>query len=54
MRLLLSKPKYFPIAFQVMRIHAFLLLVFAGARLKVKGNEKDKIYNEIEGNSKSA
>lgn len=39
MRLLLSKPKYFPIAFRVMRIHAFLLLVFAGARLKVKGKE---------------
>ncbi len=39
MRFLLSKPSYYPIAFKVMRIHAFLLLVFAGARLKVKGKE---------------
>jgi len=36
---LLSNPKRFPKAFLAMRIHAFLLLVFAGAILKVKGRE---------------
>lgn len=36
---LLAKPERFPQAFSVMRIHAFLLLVFAGAFLKVKGRE---------------
>ena len=34
---LLSDPKHFSKAFTVMRVHAFLLLLFAGARLKVKG-----------------
>src|ERR1022692_1719642 len=33
----LSGPKRFPKAFTVMRVHGFLLLLFAGARLKVKG-----------------
>lgn len=36
---LLSDPKRFPKAFAVMRFHAFLLLLFAGARLKIKGAE---------------
>lgn len=34
---LLSEPKRFPKGFAVMRVHAFLLLFFAGSRLKVKG-----------------
>lgn len=34
---LLSKQKRFPKAFNLMRVHAFLLLLFAGARLKVTG-----------------
>ena len=34
---LLSDPKRFPKAFTAMRIHAFFLLLFAGAILKVKG-----------------
>lgn len=34
---LLHKPKRFPMAFTMMRIHGFLLLLFAGARLKVIG-----------------
>jgi len=33
----LSKPKRFPKAFPIMRAQAFMLLVFAGALLKVKG-----------------
>lgn len=37
MRILLSNPKYFPLAFKAMKIHAKLLLIFAGARLKVEG-----------------
>ena len=44
---LLSKPERFPKAFAVIRIHAYLLLFFAGARLKVKGAEnipKDGAY----------
>ncbi len=36
---LLAKPNRFPKAFTAMRIHAFLLLFFAGAILKVKGRE---------------
>ncbi len=36
---LLSDPKRFPKAFTAMRIHAFFLLLFAGAFLKVKGAE---------------
>ncbi len=36
---LLSNPKRFPKAFLAMRIHAFFLLLFAGAILKVKGRE---------------
>lgn len=36
---LLSKPQRFTKAFALMRVHAFLLLVFAGARLKVEGTE---------------
>lgn len=39
MYFLLSKPSRFPTAFKVMRIHAFLLLVFAGAKLKVEGKQ---------------
>lgn len=34
---LLSNPKRFPKAFAVMKVHSFLLLLFAGAFLKVKG-----------------
>ena len=34
---LLSESKRFPKAFRLMRLHAFILLLFAGARLKVKG-----------------
>lgn len=34
---LLSDPKRFPIAFNVMRLHSYILLLFAGARLKVRG-----------------
>ncbi|MCE9540702.1 MAG: 1-acyl-sn-glycerol-3-phosphate acyltransferase [Bacteroidetes bacterium] len=34
---LLSKQTRFPKAFKLMRVHAFLLLLFAGARLKVIG-----------------
>lgn len=33
----LSSPKHFPKAFALMRIHGFLLLLFAGAFIKVKG-----------------
>lgn len=33
----LADPKRFPKAFVLMRYHAYFLLVFAGARLKVKG-----------------
>jgi 1-acyl-sn-glycerol-3-phosphate acyltransferase len=39
MRFLLKKPKRFTIAFKVMRIHAFFLLVFAGVKLQVRGRE---------------
>lgn len=35
----LSNPKRFSKAFTVMRFHAFALLLFAGARLKVRGAE---------------
>ena len=34
---LLANPKRFPYAFKVMRLHAWLCLVFAGAKLHVKG-----------------
>ncbi len=34
---LLSNPKRFPKAFVIMKLHAYILLIFAGARLKVKG-----------------
>lgn len=33
----LSKPTRFPLAFKAMRVHGFLLLLFAGAYPKVKG-----------------
>jgi 1-acyl-sn-glycerol-3-phosphate acyltransferase len=36
---LLAKPKRFPKAFVVMRWHAYILMIFAGARLKVSGVE---------------
>ncbi len=36
---LLSNSKRFPMAFKVMRVHAWFLLLFAGAYLKVKGSE---------------
>ena len=36
---LLSDPERFPKAFMVMRIHAFLLLAFAGVALRVEGRE---------------
>lgn len=36
---LLSDSKRFPMVFTVMRIHSYILLLFAGARLKVKGLE---------------
>lgn len=39
MYFLLSKPQRFPLAFKLMKIHAFMLLVFAGAKLKVQGKE---------------
>ena len=39
MRYLLSDPKRFPKAFTTMRIHGFVLLLFAGAWLKVKGKK---------------
>lgn len=39
MYFLLSKPQRFPFAFKLMKVHAFMLLVFAGAKLKVKGKE---------------
>jgi 1-acyl-sn-glycerol-3-phosphate acyltransferase len=39
MRFLLAKPRYFPLAFKVIRLHAFLLLVFAGVKLRVRGKE---------------
>ena len=36
---LLADPKRFPLAFKLMRLHGFLLLVFAGAHLRVIGKE---------------
>lgn len=35
----LAKPSRFPNALKIMKTHAYLLLVFAGARLKIKGIE---------------
>jgi 1-acyl-sn-glycerol-3-phosphate acyltransferase len=39
MRYFLANPNRFPSAFRLIKIHAHLLLIFAGAKLKVKGVE---------------
>ncbi|MDZ4666733.1 MAG: lysophospholipid acyltransferase family protein [bacterium] len=39
LKYLLRNPRRFPTAFKLMRVHAFLCLVFAGVKLKVKGEE---------------
>lgn len=37
--LLLKNPRNYPLAFKIMRVHALLVVVFAGVIMKVKGKE---------------